>query len=111
MEDDAKEGSHLSLYLRNYREKLRTMWSAVGQFLEEEFLFIFTCLDFIPRPVYHLPYYACTSNDNVCTHTISAFKVLHHWGGPKKYSTSVVVQWMHKYYLAQKMHNQSHNIL
>ena len=48
----------------------------------------------------------------VCTLShIPAFKVLYHWGGPKKYSTSVVVQWMHKYYLAQKMHNQSHNIL
>ena len=56
MEDDAKEGSYFSLYLRNYREKLRTMWSAVGQFLEEEFLFIFTHLDFILRTAYHLLY-------------------------------------------------------
>ena len=63
MEDDAKEGSHLNLYLRNYREKLRTMWSAVGQFLEEEFL---TCLDFILRTAYHLLY-----NDNVCMQAIS----------------------------------------
>ena len=56
MEDDAKDESHFSLYLRNYREKLRTMWSAVGQFLEEEFLFIFTCLDYILRTAYHFLY-------------------------------------------------------
>ena len=64
-----EEGSHLRSHLRNCKGQLRTMWSAVGQFLEEEFPFIFTCLDLILRPGYHLLYYACTTNDNM--HTIS----------------------------------------
>ena len=62
----------LSSHLGNCREQLRTMWSAVGQFLEEEFLFIFTCLDLLLRPAYHLLYYVQAMIMCVCAHYLTS---------------------------------------